>query len=185
MLSMAMDTQATLALAQGRLDDARSIWNHVADVIGGYAPAAIYEAARGGVWAGDVNAVRTDLARLDATGFHGPVVEVRRTTLQAAVAALEGRTIEALALYRDALHGWSELGIVWDEVLTAIDMATVLDPSEPEVQAAAMAARETLVRLGALPFIERLDVRLAEAEGHDTPAVGVDRREEVLQPGER
>ncbi len=185
MQSMMKDTIANLALAEGRLEEARSIWNDVADVNGGYAPAAIYEAARGGVWAGDVNAVRTDLARLDATGFHGPVVEVRRTTLQAAVAALEGRTADALALYRDALQGWDELGIVWDGVLTAIDMATVLDPAEPEVHEAAMAARETLVRLGARPFLERLDARLAEADAGPVQAVVTDEREEVLQPGDR
>jgi class 3 adenylate cyclase/tetratricopeptide (TPR) repeat protein len=163
MKSMVMDAQASLALAHGRLEEARSIWNHVADMVGGFGPAAIYQAARGGVWAGDVEAVRADLSRLDATGFHGPVVEVRRTTLQAAVAALEGRTPDALALYRDAIRRWSELGITWDAVLTTIDMATVLDPSEPEVREAAMAARETLVRLRAQPFIERLDARLAEA----------------------
>ena len=131
----------------------------MADLIGGFGPAAIYGAAPwrrlgwrrgGGPW---------DLARLDATGFHGPVVEVRRTTLQAAVAALEGRRSDALELYRDALRGWSELGITWDAVLTAIDMATVLDPSEPEVRAAAMATRETLVGLRAQPFLERLDAR--------------------------
>ncbi len=163
MQSMPMDTRANLALAQGRLEEARSIWNHVADLIGGLGPAAIYGAARGGVWAGDVEAVRGDLARLDATGFHGPVVEVRRTTLRAAVAALEGRRSDALELYRDSLRGWSELGITWDAVLTAIDMATVVDPSEPEVRAAAMATREILVRLRAQPFLERLDARLAEA----------------------
>ena len=185
MQSMMKDTIANRALAEGRLEEARSIWNDVADVNGGYAPAAIYEAARGGVWAGDVNAVRTDLASIEATGFHGPVVEVRRTTLQAAVAALEGRTADAFALYRDALHGWSELGIVWDGVLTAIDMATVLDPSEPEVHEAAMAARETLVRLGARPFLERLDARLAEADAGPVQAVVTDEREEVLQPGDR
>ena len=69
------------------------------------------EASGLGTWTRSV----ADLARLDATGFHGPVVEVRRTTLQAAVAALEGRRSDALALYRDALRGlertWDHLGL--------------------------------------------------------------------------
>lgn len=36
-------------------------------------------------------------------------------------------------------------------------MATLLDPSEPEVRAVAESAREILVRLEANPFIARLD----------------------------
>jgi len=42
-------------------------------------------------------------------------------------------------------------------------MATVLDPSDPEVRAAADTARETLVRLRAQPFVERLDAALARS----------------------
>jgi class 3 adenylate cyclase/tetratricopeptide (TPR) repeat protein len=163
-VSMMMDARASAALAEGRDADARSIWRHIADRVVAYAPAAIYEGARGAIWTGDIRAVRADLERLDATGFHGPVVEVRRTTLRAAVAALEGRTADAIALYRDALRRWRELGIVWDEILTSIDMATVLDPTEPEVREAAGLAREQLVRLRARPFLERLDACLARGE---------------------
>jgi hypothetical protein len=41
-------------------------------------------------------------------------------------------------------------------------MATLLDPSDPEVRAAAEAAREILVRLGAKPFLERLEAAMAK-----------------------
>jgi hypothetical protein len=41
-----------------------------------------------------------------------------------------------------------------------MDMAILLDPSVPEVRAAADAARTTLVRLGAAPFVARLDAAL-------------------------
>ena len=50
--------------------------------------------------------------------------------------------------------------MVWDEVLTSIDMATLLDPAEPEVRAAAASAREVLTRLGAKPFLARLDAAM-------------------------
>ena len=40
-------------------------------------------------------------------------------------------------------------------------MATLLEPADPEVRAAAEAAREILVRLRAAPFIARLDAALA------------------------
>ncbi len=77
------------------------------------------------------------------------------------------------------------LGMTWDGVLTAIDMATVLDPSEPAVREAARSARETLVRLRAQPFLERLDARLAEADAGGSVVRTTEWRDEVLQPGER
>jgi hypothetical protein len=42
-------------------------------------------------------------------------------------------------------------------------MATLLDPDGPGVRAAAAAARDILVRLGARPFIARLDAALARS----------------------
>ena len=72
------------------------------------------------------------------------------------MAALEGRPAGALASYREALRAWQGLGLAWDEALCAIDMATVLDPADPEVAAAVEMARSTLVRLGAKPMLERL-----------------------------
>jgi len=41
--------------------------------------------------------------------------------------------------------------------MTAIDMAILLDGTLPEVQAAGATAREILGRLGARPFLERLE----------------------------
>jgi hypothetical protein len=119
-----------------------------------------------------VAAVQADLAALDATGFHGGVVEVRRTTIRAGLAALEGRTADALALYREALRGWRDLGLPWDEALTGIDMVTLLEPSEPEVRSAAESAHEILIRLGAKPFLERLDAAMGHATSAEPSAGG-------------
>lgn len=159
-LAAVLDAQANAALAEGRLGDARAAWRRMAELLASLAPSTLYEAARPALWERDVAAVRTDLEALDATGVHGPVVEVRRTTMRAGVAALDGRTADALALYRDALRAWRDLRLPWDEALTAIDMATLLDSSEPEVRAAAGSAREILVRLGAKPFLARLDAAI-------------------------
>jgi len=41
--------------------------------------------------------------------------------------------------------------------LLGIDMAIVLDPALPEVAAAVATSREILTRLGAKPFLARLD----------------------------
>ena len=152
-----LDTKANLAQAVGRTAEARAHWLAIARDWASQAPASYYQAARHGIWDGDLASLREDLAALDATGFHGRVVEVRRTTLRAAEAALDGRTAEAHRLYKEALGGWRELHVVWDEALTGIDMVTVLDPAEPDVRATADSTREILARLRAQPYLDRLD----------------------------
>jgi class 3 adenylate cyclase/tetratricopeptide (TPR) repeat protein len=158
-----LDTKGFAALAAGRLDDARRVWRRAAEMTAGVAPYAFYSAGRCGLWGGRLDDVLTDLAALEETGVHGRVAEVRRTTMRAGIAALEGRTGEALALYAEALKSWSDLGMKWDEALTGIDMATALNTTSPEVTAAAASAREILERLGARPFLERLDEALAHS----------------------
>jgi len=155
------DAMGNAAMANGRLGDARTAWRHLADQDAGNAPEFRYRAARPALWDRDVAGAQADLAALDATGVHGTVVELRRTTIRAGLAALEGRSAEALLLYREALRGWRDVGQTWDEALTGIDMATLLDPADAEVRTAATSAREILVRLGANPFVARLDAALA------------------------
>jgi hypothetical protein len=122
---------------------------------------AFAEAAHAAFWAGDLDAARVALASLDALGLHGRGIALTRTMLGAGIAALEARWEDAGRLYREALAGWPDLGQVWEEALIAIDMATLLDPADPEVVEAARRARETLERLRAAPFVARLDAALA------------------------
>ena len=84
-----------------------------------------------------------------------------RLTLFGAAAALAGRSDEALIAYRRALGLWRELGLPWNEALCAIGAATVLEPSHPDIRAAAGSARDILTRLQARPFLELLDAALA------------------------
>jgi tetratricopeptide (TPR) repeat protein len=155
------DTRANLAQAQGRLEDAQRHWLGAVGTWSSQEPAAYYQAARPALWARDLEKVREYLAGLDATGFHGPVVEVRRTNLRAAVAALEGRSREAVALYKEAVTAWRDLKVVWEEALTGLDMATVLDQSDPVVQTAIRSTRDIFTRLGARPYLARLEAVLA------------------------
>ena len=113
------------------------------------------------LWERDRERAAAALAALDATGVHGRVVDVNRRTILAGLAALEGRPGDALAAFREALAGWRDLGAPWREALTGITMATLLEPTDPEVRAAAEATREILVRLEAAPFVARLDAAMA------------------------
>jgi len=87
---------------------------------------------------------------------HGQAISVERVAMRAGLAALEGRTAEAHAGYQDVLDSWRELGLEWDEAMTGLEMATVLDRSEPDVAAAIDRSVEIFERLRARPFLERL-----------------------------
>ena len=150
-----------VAFATGRLADARAAWRRCVEISPLVARWVLPFAARAAIWTRDVAGARDDLAAFDAEPTHLATFEADRTTIRAGVAALEGRTADALALYREALRAWREMGLDWDEALCGIDMATLLDPIEPDVRAAAKRSREILVRLEAKPFIERLDAVLA------------------------
>ena len=125
------DIRAMRALAEGRLDDAHRFGVRSHESVGGRTPTRRGGAARAALWARDRGTAADDLAVIDATGMHGPAIELRRLTILAGLAALDGRTAEAVALYRQAREGWRELQVPWEESLTAIDMATLLDPREP------------------------------------------------------
>jgi class 3 adenylate cyclase/tetratricopeptide (TPR) repeat protein len=152
-------TRAWVWFVEGRLGEAREAWRRAIELMA--TPEILPFPARAALWDGDADAARVDLEAFDASGVHGPALEADRTTIRAGIAGLEGRTADALALYRDALRAWGDLGLAFDQALCAVDMAIVLDPALPEVRAAAEVARETLTRLGAKPILERLDVALA------------------------
>ncbi len=167
--SMLADAHGHVAWARGDFDEARAQWLRLGSLAAVYVVPSTYQAAHAALWQRDLATVRADLEAIDATGFHGPIVETRRTTLRAGIAALDGRIGDAHVLYHDAIQGWHDLGQPWDKALTAMDMAFVLDPSDPEVQAACAAAREILVGLGAAPFIAMLDAAVAAAQPATPP----------------
>jgi tetratricopeptide (TPR) repeat protein len=168
---------AAAAFAEGRLSEARSTWRSSGQLLLTNLPRVLLPAARSALWAGDIAGARQDLGDLGSGGMHGPAIEASQATIRAGLEALEGRPGEALTLYREALQAWKELGLAWDEALTGLDMAILLDPADPEVATAADTAREILVRLEAAPFIKKLDEALAtpvrEAATEPAQAEGV------------
>jgi hypothetical protein len=171
LLNASLDASANAALSSGRLTDARRAWWAMVSETPSLGPWAYYQSGRCALWATDLDGLREDRAAFDASGYHGQVVDLRRTTMDAGIAALAGRTADAQRMYADAVKGWHDVGLPWDEALTGIDMATVLDPADAKVQAVGASAREILERLRARPFIERLDAALGRSIG--TPAATV------------
>jgi hypothetical protein len=162
-----------VALGAGRVPDAceaAMAYGHMRPAEASY---IYFYAGVCALWERDGERAAAALDALDSTGVHGRVVDMDRRTIGAGLAALDGRPGDALSAFREALAGWRDLGAPWREALTAITMATLLDPATPEVRAAADDAREILVRLGAAPFVARLDAAMSrprDRAGHSAAA---------------
>jgi len=161
MRAIGPNVAGSAAFASGRLAEAAAELAKCADVYWANLPSSISIRAHSALWLGEATSAQHLLDVLDAAGLHGPAIEADRITIRAGIAALEGRIIDALGLYREALRAWRDLGLAWDEALCAIDMAQLIGPGDPEVREEAAAAREILVRLEAAPFVERLDAAVA------------------------
>ena len=160
--------RANRALALNDLREASGAYRRAAALTATNAPSCHVLAARADILVGDAAAASASLDALDATGVHGPVIDARHVSIRAGLAALDGRPADAMVMYRDAMRRFRDLGLPIDGVFTAIEMATRLDPCDQEVRGATEWAREILTRLGARPFLERLD---AVAQGEPTASV--------------
>ncbi len=152
--------RAWTAIVAGRLDEARLEAVAAADATGYFVPISLPLAARAALWAGDAATAGDLIARIEPAVTRGVAITLDHLTLRAGIAALEGRRTDAIAGYREALRGWRQLGLAFDEAMAALDMAILLVPTEREMAEAHTvieAARETLTRLGATPFLARLD----------------------------
>jgi tetratricopeptide (TPR) repeat protein len=152
--------RAWAAFGAGRLAEARQEATSAAQVTDYFVPISLPLAARAALWDGDATAAGAVVDRIEASIVRGQAIALDFATLRAGVAALEGRRAEAIAGYREALRGWRDLGLAFDHAMAALDMAILLAPTEREMAEASTdieAARETLTRLEARPFLARLE----------------------------
>jgi class 3 adenylate cyclase/predicted ATPase len=152
---------AWAAFAGGRPDEVRRLGERAAELMmASLAPLVCPLMARSALWAGDGPGAASALAILDASAHVGAALAADRLVVRAGIDALEGRGPAALAGYREALRAYRKLGLAFDEAAAAVDMAVLLPSPErdaPDVATAIAAARSTLERLGARPFLARLD----------------------------
>jgi class 3 adenylate cyclase/tetratricopeptide (TPR) repeat protein len=159
----AASARAIRDFATGDLVATAAALRLAAPVSASNAPTCYTYSARAALLTGDAVAAAADVESLREIGARGAAMDVRVTEIRAGIAALEGRRTDALGLYREALGRCRDMGLPVDEALAGIEMAALLDPAEAQVRAAADAAREILTRLGATPFIARLDAALARS----------------------
>jgi tetratricopeptide (TPR) repeat protein len=154
---MIADPSANAALAAGDATAASDWYRKIGESEAAQGAEYDFRAARVALWDKDHGRATELFDRFERTGGMSRVRDARMATLRAGLAALEGRPAEALPLYREALRTWRDVGAVWDEAQTGIEMAILLDASEPDVSAAIASTRDILERLRAKPYLERLD----------------------------
>ncbi|MGH2357577.1 MAG: ATP-binding protein, partial [Candidatus Limnocylindria bacterium] len=120
-------------------------------------------AARAALWMGDVERARAVAARLEAAPFSGRVAQVELIAVRAGIAALEGREAEAIEGYREALRQRRALELHFDTARTALDYVLLVGPNAPGAREAAEEARAVFERLGARPYLNRLQEALVAA----------------------
>ena len=146
-------------------DDLEAAYRHArgsveAEPSGINSPAALAIQARSALWLGDETRAREALEGMRE--FRGAWMAAVRLTADAGLAALEGRHDEAAAGYERAIDAWRTLDSPLDLALCALDRAVVRRPG-------AVAggeddeAREIFTRIGATPFLARLDRARAAA----------------------
>ncbi|HJP88202.1 MAG TPA: adenylate/guanylate cyclase domain-containing protein [Candidatus Limnocylindrales bacterium] len=148
-----------------------------------FSPLSLPVAARAALWAGDAGAASRLLATDRESGFWGSALEIDRSRTAAGIAALEGRTGAALPAFLEAIRAYEALGLPFEAAAAAVDMAVTLpDAASSAAAAAAIAtARETLTRLGAQPFLDRLDA--ASATGNSGAAASPARASAAARAG--
>ena len=148
-------SRAVVMLAEGDLQAAfdDSMGAVAPDPTGMNSPLALWIAARAALWLRDAEKVRTTLDAMSL--LRGRWMEVARTTVEAGLAALEGRTEDATSGYRRVLEAWASMDIPLDLAFTVIDAMTLL-PETALPEGAAQRADGILTKLAATPLLLRL-----------------------------
>ncbi len=164
-----LGTTARIATFEGRDSDARRQWLELTTISDAALAETISEAARAAWWMKDAKGLRDDLARFAGTGSVGRTIEATQEALRGGLAALEGRSGEAISLFRKARRVFRDLNLPYDDALACIGMVSVLAPSSEAYREAASDGRSLLTQLGCPPLLARLDA-LTEGQATEDPA---------------
>jgi class 3 adenylate cyclase len=158
------DVRAWLDFADGRFREATANWTKVTEISALNTPYVLPRIAHASLLIGDAAGAADALNSLLKTSARGRAVDVEKAAIEAGIAAIEGRTADAIAGYRATLAEWHDLGLVWDEVLTSLVFVTLFGADLPEARRAAESARELMVARGGVKVVGLLDAALASGE---------------------
>jgi hypothetical protein len=118
-------------------------------------PTEFAMSARYALHGGQLDLARRVLAAV--ANRYGGLIDHDIANVRAGIAAGEGRTADAIGLYRTALAGYREAGCRFDVAMTIYDMAVLIGPADPTVRSAIPEGREILESLGARTLLDRFD----------------------------
>jgi tetratricopeptide (TPR) repeat protein len=159
--SMVDDVRSDMAMALGHFEESRRLATSSYERMDAPDSMARARAGRLSIWMRDAEAVARILE--DWRNVPGAMARIAELELRAGLAAVEGRSREAINLFREALARWRESGLRFDLALTGLSMVHALGTDHPEVREAAAEAREILTQLGAAPLLAQLDAAEAAA----------------------
>src|SRR4029077_936354 len=139
-------------------------------------------AVRAALWAGDLANARACADRLDAHPESSALIMASRIAARGGIAALEGRLDDAVAAYRDALAQYRAIGHNFDLACAGLDCLLLVGPDEPLPREAAAEARAIFARVGARPYMERLDAGITERADRGSRAVAPESRAVAESP---
>jgi class 3 adenylate cyclase/tetratricopeptide (TPR) repeat protein len=149
--------EARVAFGAGELREARRLAIESRDAYRGMpALQSALLAGHGAVLLGDVGELRSDLSWFQALPSGGAWMDRSIATLAAAAAALEGRTGEAAAAYRELIEAWRAADLPLDLGLTLLERAWLLGEADPALGKGELEAQAIFAAMGAETLIERL-----------------------------
>jgi hypothetical protein len=151
------------ALVEGRYAESIAQFRGAASSASPYASDARLGLALAAQYAADLEAAREALAVMADEPFAGTFIDAVRLLAEAGVAGLEGRTLEALDAYRDAVERFRRIGARF-EVANVQMAALSMLPGERSIDGWADEARERYEVVKSPPLLERLDEVLAARE---------------------
>jgi hypothetical protein len=96
--------------------------------------------------------------------LHARWLDYNRRALELGLLVLDGSVDEASIAYRACLQALRDLGCFFDVALAELDFVT-LAPDYPAARAGADEAREIFERIGAKPFVDRLEAAMSSGAG--------------------
>jgi class 3 adenylate cyclase/tetratricopeptide (TPR) repeat protein len=149
------------SIAAGDHEGAHSAAMKAVGFLPAYGPIALPIALRAAILDRDLARAREAAERLEALPYSDRFMQANRAFATAVVAALEGRPDDASASFRDALARFRAMDEGFDLARTGLDMTLLLGPDHPDVPTVAAEARAIFERLGARPYLDRLDAALS------------------------
>jgi class 3 adenylate cyclase/tetratricopeptide (TPR) repeat protein len=165
---------AELDLLEGRLDDSYRAMMRVTEDAPAMAADGYPGAARAALWSGDLTGIRAALESYEGSMSHGRWPEADRFAIRGAIAALEGRRDDALDAFREAIERYRALEMPFELARVLVDMVVALGPDVPEAAGAGREAQAVLTRLGARPYLAKLETALAARVRSGASEVGLE-----------